>query len=303
MYQFYNYMNLARNFNSEKNYLKALKFYKKAYKYELGKKDIELLLDMAILYDKTGDKGKAEEKYREVIKIDNNDARAYYGLGVLYDEDGFYDDALEYYGKAIEIDENYDKAYFFIANIYDEMGKKEEAINYYKKVLKINPKDLWANANIGCIYEELNEIELGMEYMKKALEINPNHFRILFNMGVFSNKQGKTLEASEYYNKSLKENNEFPYTYLNLSLLYKENDIEKTIEIISEGIDNNEREGFLYYNRACFYSIKKDYEKAILDLNKAIELNDFFYEYMKKDRELDVLREEVAYKKIIEKLK
>lgn len=49
---FNNYINIARNFVSEKNYFKALKFYNKAYKFDEGKKDIELILDMALLYDK-----------------------------------------------------------------------------------------------------------------------------------------------------------------------------------------------------------------------------------------------------------
>ncbi|MDZ4957103.1 hypothetical protein GNF51_15115, partial [Clostridium perfringens] len=46
------------------------------------------ILDMALLYDKLGYKDLSEEKYREAILLEENDARAYYGLGVLYDEDG-----------------------------------------------------------------------------------------------------------------------------------------------------------------------------------------------------------------------
>ena len=100
-YIFENYLNIARNFVSEKEYSKALKFYNKAYRFEQGKKDIELILDIALLYDKLGYKAEAEEKYRSAINIDKSDARAYYGLGVLYDEDGFLEEAIEYYKLAI----------------------------------------------------------------------------------------------------------------------------------------------------------------------------------------------------------
>ena len=100
-YIFNNYINIARTFVSEKNLFKALKFYNKAYKLQEGKEDIELILDMALLYDKVLRKDMSEEKYREVLELDENEARAYYGLAVLYDEDGFYNEAIEFYNKAI----------------------------------------------------------------------------------------------------------------------------------------------------------------------------------------------------------
>ncbi|MEO2565335.1 hypothetical protein ABHA59_15655, partial [Clostridium tertium] len=118
-YLFDNYINIARNFVTEKEYVKALKFYKKAYRFEQGRKDIELILDIALLYDKLGYKDLSEEKYREAILIEEKDARAYYGLGVLCDEDGFLEHAIEYYKTAINLDNNYDRAYFYLANAYD----------------------------------------------------------------------------------------------------------------------------------------------------------------------------------------
>lgn len=109
-YLFENYINIGRDFVTKKEYVKALKFYKKAYSFLEGKRDIELILDMAILFDKLGYKELSEEKYNEVIKLEKNDARAYYGLGVLYDEDGFLEDAIDYYKKAIELDNKYNRA-------------------------------------------------------------------------------------------------------------------------------------------------------------------------------------------------
>ncbi len=96
-YLFDNYINIARNSKIDGDNLKALKFYKKAYSLPIGKGDIDLLLDMALLYDELGFKDLAEKKYKEVIDIDKGEASAYYGLGVLYDEDKEYEKAIEYY--------------------------------------------------------------------------------------------------------------------------------------------------------------------------------------------------------------
>ncbi|MDZ7543168.1 hypothetical protein GNF83_18725, partial [Clostridium perfringens] len=83
----------------------------------------------------------------------------------------------------------------------------------------------------------------------------------------------------------------YPYSYLNLAVLYREkNYFYKAIEVITEGIENNSDSGFLYYNRSCFYSNIDELHKSFKDLVKSIELNDLFLDYMMKDKELDKLR-------------
>ena len=72
---------------------------------------------------------------------------------------------------------------------------------------------------------------------------------------------------------------------------------DTAIDIINEGIRENEEQGFLYYNRACFYVNIGELEKAFYDIEKSIQLDDIFLEYMKKDTELDPIRKLEIYKK------
>lgn len=292
-YLFDNYINMARNLKEDNNPLKALKFYKKAYDLPIGKNDIELIIDMALLYDQLGFRDYAKEKYKKVIEIDSNYANAYYGLAVIYDEEEKYEEAIKYYKKSIELNPNYDKAYFFIANIQDELGNKDEAIINYKKVIEINPRDLWAYANIGCILEEQNLDEEAIRFFREALNIEQDQFKVLFNMGVSLAKLGRNEEAEEYYLKSIKSNNKYPYSYLNLAVMYSEiRDYNNTINILNKGIENTE-EDFLYYHRGCTFAKLNRFEEALADVNKSIELNDFFLEYSKKDKDLKEIWNEI----------
>lgn len=292
-YIFYNYIEMGRKYREGNNLLKALKFYKKAYSCPIGKKDLDLILDIALIYDELGFKDLAIKKYEEALKIDSEFANAYYGLGVIYDDEGEYDKALELYKKAIELNPSYDKAYFFLANILDEKGCKEEAINNYKKVIEINPNDLWAYANIGCILEELCKYNEALEYLEKALEIDCNQYKVLFNMGVVLNKLGRIEESKVYYKKSIKNNEYYPYSYLNLALLYEEDDLEECIKILSLGIENNPQQAFLYYNRGCHYIKAKEYNSAVKDIRRSIELDDFFIEYSRKDKDISEIWHEI----------
>ena len=74
--------------------------------------------------------------------------------------------------------------------------------------------------------------------------------------------------------------------------------LREAIEIINEGILENKDEGFLYYNRACFYVCINKLDLALEDILKSIELNDFFEEYMKEDEDLDAIRKLEKYKEI-----
>jgi tetratricopeptide (TPR) repeat protein len=95
-------------------------------------------------------------------------------------------------------------------------------------------------------------------------------------------------------------NSKYPYSFLNLAVMFREEgDFKKAVEIINEGIKENEDQGFLYYNRACFYVHIQEYIKAIKDVEKSIKLDGFFLEYMKKDKELDPIRNFEEYKYLI----
>ena len=115
-----------------------------------------------------------------------------------------------------------------------------------------------------------------------GLTKNENMFKVL------NKKVEESIEQNPYY----------PYSYLNYAVMYREKeDFKRAIEIINEGIAENEDEGFLYYNRACFYVGVNKLDLALEDVLKAIELNDFFEDYMKEDEELNDIRTLEKYKK------
>lgn len=140
-YMMDNYKIIGNKFKDENQLEKALHFYHKAYQCKGGDQDVELLLDMGLLYDEMGNYDAAKEMYEKVLQIDPKDARGYYSLAIAYDNEKNYIKAIKYYKKAIELDPYYDKAYFFLANAYDELGEKKKAIKFYHKVIELSPED------------------------------------------------------------------------------------------------------------------------------------------------------------------
>ncbi|MFR3943819.1 MAG: TPR end-of-group domain-containing protein [Clostridium perfringens] len=78
-----------------------------------------------------------------------------------------------------------------------------------------------------------------------------------------------------------------------MAVTYKEEkNYKKAIEILNKGLEFNE-EAFLYYNRGCNYINLKDNENSLKDVKKSIELNSFFIEYSKKDKELEEIWDKI----------
>lgn len=294
-YKINNYKIIASQFRAS-DPLKSINFYEKAYSCAVENKDVELLFEMALLYDELDEDEKAEEKYYEILDLMPTEERAYYGLAILYDKKEEYSKAIDFFQRSIELNPKYHKAFFFMANTYDQMGNKDKAIEYYKKALEIEENDFWTYVNLGAIYEEINENFEALKMIERAMALNPEHYMVHFNMGVIYGKLGKINEAQLHYRNSLIINPNYPYSYLNLAIIHKEQkDYVKAKEIISQGIENVPEASFLYYNRACILVHLNELDAALLDLLQATRLSPGLIEYMEDDEELDDVKSLSGY--------
>jgi tetratricopeptide (TPR) repeat protein len=136
---------------------------------------------------------------------------------------------------------------------------------------------------------------------EKALKIDKTNYKALFNLGVINKKLGNIQKAKEYYLKSIEENPYYPYSYFNLAYIYGEGgDYLTGIRLLSEGIKKNKDIAILYYNRSCYYALLGKKENALRDLITATRLDEKLISYMKKDKELDSIRDMKAYKLLFE---
>ncbi len=292
------YLEKAEKAFEENKLIKALDLYNRVYELSSGK-DVDTIINLALIYDSFGKAEKAKEYYKEALSIDDYEERAYYGLATIYDEEENYEEAIRLYDKAIYINPNYHKAYFFLGNVYDVSGKKDLAIETYEKLLSLNPMDFWANLNLGCIYEERNQNDLAYKKFSKALKISPNNDLALFNMGVIYYKFNMIEKSINFYERAIEKDKNYEYSYLNLAVIYKYKDTKKGIEVLSSGINNCSEAYFLYYNRSCFYALINEENKACEDIIIALKLYPEFLKYVFEDEELGKIRNLNSFKEFV----
>lgn len=182
------------------------------------------------------------------------------------------------------------------------LGHKEKARLIFNSIHKTNKMIKELNYYMGCIAFDDNNMMLAREYFKKELEINKSNVDALFMLGTSYEHNDKS-EAIKYYSRALELDPSHIASLFNLSLAYSMvKDQDKAIQAANKLLQIEEAKnikGTVYYNLACFYSLKKQEKNSIENLKKAIEngFNDF--EHAKKDADLKFLRDKRDFKELI----
>jgi len=76
---------------------------------------------------------KAIEDLSQAIRLNPDNAVAYYNRGLTYGDSGQYQRAIEDYSQAIRLDPDYTAAYNNRGNAYDDLGQREKALLDWRK--------------------------------------------------------------------------------------------------------------------------------------------------------------------------
>lgn len=186
---------------NEDNYQKALKYLYDLKKECKTKSEISAVcLFTALCYTDLGAFYPAIDEYRELIKADSNNSRAYSNIGYLYSHCGDYKNAVLVYRKAIELDPRNECAYTNLANSYFNQHDYENAILCAERAIEIKPGFRQALSLLAIIYYLQNDKENCEKY---------------FQMSVAAGQNSDELkEAFEHYSLEFsKETEEEPVEY------------------------------------------------------------------------------------------
>ncbi len=138
------------------------------------KDKIEHFLDRGNELARQGDYDGALSAYKDVLRLDENNALAHNNLGIIYRRKGLYISAVEEFKAALDNLPNYFKAYNNLANVYFERDYFDEAIKFYNKCLAIKPNFADAHWNLALAYEMKDEKTRALRHFKKFAELSDN---------------------------------------------------------------------------------------------------------------------------------
>ena len=158
----------------------------------------------------------------------------------------------------------------------------DEAKNYYLKALELNQNDKIIVNNLLILFLRIGDKNRAEFFYKKAQELDENYIEFKLNKSDYLLSKNKIEDAINCLKTII--NNSKNYTaYTKLFKIYSMiGDLEKSIKIIDEAIDEHPKQKDLKFSRGMHHLIKGEFEKGweFYELRDSI-MKDFFFENLK----------------------
>ena len=235
------------------------------------------------LYIVSGNSKKAKEQLNNTVTKYPNSYKAHKLLAEIYEKEGGIRKAIDEYTKVVEIkNDEYDIEYK-VAFLLSDLERKDEAIEVLNNILSKKPEYLQATNLLGEILCEQQKYKEAVSVYSAALKYYPNDYDLYYSIGLVYTMLNDFQSAKEYYDKAAQINHELYNGYYclgKISLLYR--DLEVAEEYFAKAL-MGELEADAYYELAKIYMIKNERDKAILFVNKAIELDGKYVDIVKNE--------------------
>ena len=252
---------------------------------------------LGVVYERVDKYNNAITCYKEALSKESSDVVAY-RLAHCYNDLGDYEKALLYCEQAISLDSTDTDYIFYKANIEDNAGRTKEAIATMDAFLQQNPDYGFGYYRRGWFKDHSGDLDGAIEDYTLSIAMEPGYAYTYLNRGVLCRLKGDVNAAEDDFKQVIKldsipdemECAQYAYYYLG--------DTEKAISIVNGMLKKNDMGN--YYDASCLYSIMGEKEKAISYLRKALELGLRKFAHIKRDRDLNNIRNEETYKALIE---
>lgn len=221
-------------------------------------------------------------------------------LGNTYFHMQQYQHAKKYYDKILKLNPDYPEALNNRGLLHNKLGENNEALADYNRALALRSDDPTILANRGVIYHDLKKYKEALADYNRSLQIRPDDPETLNNRGATYAGMGKREEALADYNRSL-ELYKHPHAFYNRGMTYKYlKQYADALINFNRSLELKPDDGDTLYELACLLSLLGQTDDAFAYLEKAIHKDNKYREKAKTDKDLDNIRDNPRFKKLVE---
>ncbi|HVY74749.1 MAG TPA: tetratricopeptide repeat protein [Puia sp.] len=211
-----------------------------------GRERIELLFELADVYDDYEEFDKIFDCLRWILEQDYDNEEALYKICFWTDFTGRNEESIRLHQHIIEENPYSSLAWFNLAAAYQGLKLYEKAVDAYKYAVAIDEKFDYAYRNMGDAYIRLRKYREAIECLERVLELSKPEDVIYEAIGHCYDKQRNFAQARFYYRKA---------SHL------------------------NQTDSKLIYKIACTYLNESQWSHAVKQLESAIRLQGKHPEY------------------------
>jgi tetratricopeptide (TPR) repeat protein len=197
----------------------------------------EALYKICFWTDFTGRNDESIRIHREIIEEHPFSELAWFNLAAAFQGLKLYEKAIDAYQYAIAIDEKFDYAYRNIGDAYIRLRKYKEAIEALEKVLELSKPEEVIYEAIGHCYDHLKNYAQARFHYRKASHLNPDDSKLFYKIALtyYNEKQYgsavKSLETALRIHKAQPE-----YNLLMGECKMQLNEIKEAVQFLSTAV-------------------------------------------------------------------
>lgn len=111
--------------------------------------------------------------FREAIRLDPNDAKAYEGMSISYGELKQYRRSIQNYDHAIRLDPGNEDSHLGRGLAYSALGQYQRAIQDYDQAIRLKPSDAAAYDFRSSTYAKLRQYKRALQDLNEAIRLDP----------------------------------------------------------------------------------------------------------------------------------
>ncbi len=236
-----------------------------------GEEKIELLFELADVYDDHENFDKVFDCLVYILKMDPTNEEALYKICFWTDHTGRNEESIKLHLKIINQHPYCELAWFNLGSAYQGIKLYEKAIDAYEYVLVIDEKFDYAFRNIGDAYMRIRNYKKAIEYLQKVLELAKPEEIIYEAIAYCYERLKQPAEARFYYKKSSHLNPENPQMYYKMACTYMmEEQWKSAIKLLETATKFNKiHADFSYALAQCYFQLE-DHNQAIYYLSQTI---------------------------------
>ncbi len=206
-----------------------------------GKDRVELLLELADVYDECEDYENVYTTLKKVLDIDTRNEEALQKVSFWAEFTEQLEDSVQLHLQLTETDPYSTLAWFNLGAAYQGLKQYEKAIDAYEYCVAIDEHFEFAYRNLADAFMRLKQYDKALEVLQKHLEIGKAEDVIFEAMGYCWEKQKNFSLARHYYRQASKLSPEDDVIFYKIGETYaREQDWEKAVKsyTVAFNIDN-----------------------------------------------------------------
>ncbi len=290
---------------------------------------------LGIFYQDQGDHVSALHYYKQALSVVPGNPAALFSIGNIHALSGDMEDAVAYYEKSLKIYPWNPDLRVNYGNALTRLGRLDEAIAQFTEALRMIPYHMQACNNLGVAHMKKGSFHKARECFQRALEISPGFPDAARNYREASSTLSKAEQAAGRIENAIRTGGgdaalhvklarlklqigdvQGAYSAYREALALKPGTVEILYELVLAYADSGEYDraiGLLQsmresqpdsaevpYNIACLYARHGKPDEAVLWLRQAIDKGLDDMDLIRKDPDLENIRETAFYRELVE---